>query len=561
MKKKIHINRLGYMTGMPKNAVCCVSANIFHIVDASLGISVYAGRLTHPFFDRESGMTVRIADFSDFNRKGTYFIRAGYRRSDVFEISDMPYKDIRRDIIHGIYLNRCGFDYYEDLFDGRVDGNFLRHACHTEPVNASGDPALGTDVSGGWHNSGCYCKNILHTGLAVATMIYSLRVFGESFDSFEKRLIEDEFRWGLDWMLKMQDSDGGIFSAVSALHGDDFISPEDDANEYYLDEKTCGAALRFTAVTALAAGYFADSDREYSKRLKRASAKSWINILRTPEYKYYSGKYGSFSENGEDSYALESDFMWAMCEMYSLTGDESYIQMFDAKYTTSSFTGFGNKSCGGFAALSYFLSEQKKDKSMVAFIRKRLTDNADRLCIAINQSGYRTACSAGSGYTYGSNFAVLNDCMDFITAYLISGEQKYLECATDLFSYIFGKNPMDICYITGNSEGFCENPYHSLSVSFENSGTLGGMIVGGPNSARTDEYTRWHIEKGAAPAVCYVDNEYSFSTNEAAVHFSAPVIFISAFYDKVGRSSLSSLKKPVIGIIPQSFAGAAPMKR
>ena len=84
MKKKIHINRLGYMTGMPKSAVCSVTAGIFYLVDAVRGVSVYAGRLSHPFYDRESGDTFRLADFSDYNVKGRYFIRAGYRRSDEF---------------------------------------------------------------------------------------------------------------------------------------------------------------------------------------------------------------------------------------------------------------------------------------------------------------------------------------------------------------------------------------------------------------------------------------------------------------------------------------------
>lgn len=69
------------------------------------------------------------------------------------------------------------------------------------------------------------------------------------------------------------------------------------------------------------------------------------------------------------------------------------------------------------------------------------------------------------------------------------------------------------------------------------------MIVSGANGERGDEYSKWHIEKGMPPAKCYIDNEYSFSTNEPVVHFSAPVIFVSAFYDKVGRSALSGLRE------------------
>lgn len=527
------------MTGIPKSAVCRVSAEIFYLVDADKGISVYAGRLSHPFFDRESGDTVKIADFSDFNTSGRYFIRAGYRRSDIFQISAEPYKNIRHDILSGMYLNRCGFDFYDFSDDARSCPEQLRHKCHTEPVALCSDPSKMFDVKGGWHNSGSYDKDVYNTGLTIAYLLYSLVLFCESFDRNERLLIEDECRWGLDWLLKMQDTDGGVFAGVCAATPSASAAPDEDEAQYTLAEKTCTAALCFTAVTALAASYFGSFDREYSCKLKRASSLSWLSIVRTPEYCYYTGKNGSYSEYGDGGYSLESQFMWAMCEMYSLTGEESFADMIGKKYSTSSFTGFGKNGCGVFAALSYFLSHKKKNRIIDSVIRKHLTDHADRMYFSVKGSGYRTARGADMGYGYGSNFGVLNDCMEFIAAYLVSGEQKYLLCATEQFSYIFGKNPMGKSYITGSGEEYIQHPCHSLSLYYESVGPVKGMIVSGPNSDRTDEYTKWHLEKGAPAAKCYMDNEYSLSTNEPAVHFSAPVIFISAFYDKVGRSALS----------------------
>ena len=134
--KKIQVNNLGYMQGCPKAAVCCVNTGIFYIVDADRNLSVYADRLSPQFYDRESGNMVRLADFSAFNTKGRFYIRAGYRRSEIFEISDTPYKDIRGEVLHGIYLNRCGFDYESDNAEGRIPGRFSRKACHTEAVTA-----------------------------------------------------------------------------------------------------------------------------------------------------------------------------------------------------------------------------------------------------------------------------------------------------------------------------------------------------------------------------------------------------------------------------------------
>lgn len=532
MRKRIQVNHLGYMTGMPKNAVCRVTAGIFYLVEAETGVSVYAGRLTCPFFDRESGDTVKLADFSDFNVCGSYFIRAGYRRSDVFEISAEPYKNARKTVLNGIFTNRCGYDLTGT--QSRC-GNYAHKECHTDSILINGSYA---DASGGWHTGGRYDKSLRSSCLAAADMLYALKLFGESFDADEREKIADESRWGLEWLLKMQDKSGGVYSGISTCAAD-IVLPEEDSGTYFFSEKSCSSALLFTASAALGAQYFADNDPAFSKKLRMAAERSWIWALQTEEYESYCSRLGSASESGDMLNSIESEFMWAMCEMYALTGESSFEQMINEKYLLSSFCGFGYSSCGGFAALSYLLNSRARDRSTEAFIRKRLTDRADRMCIAASSSGYRTARSAGGGYSYGSNFAVLSDCMGFITAYLVSGEQKYLEGATDQLGYVFGKNPMGISYMTGCGGDCCNMPYHAMSASMENEPPLAGMIVSGANLERSDEYSKWHIEKGTPAAKCYADNTYSFSTNEPSVHFSAPVIFISAFYDKVGRSALT----------------------
>lgn len=541
MKKRIHINRLGYMIGMPKAAVCIsTSAGIFYLVDANQGISVYAGRLSHPSFDRDSGDNVRIADFSDYNVSGRYFIRAGYRRSDVFEISDDPYKKVRNDVLLGIYLNRCGYDFGSDKEASRIDRRYIHRICHTEKVSC-GERTV--DVSGGWHSTSGYGKNVLYSAAAAADMLYALKLFGESFSESERLMLEDECRWGLDWLLRMQDFDGGVYESYYSLQSGIFTRPDEDESKYLLSGKSCSAALRLTAAAALGAEYFAVIDEKYSHKLRRAAEKSWLWTVQSPEYGFYSSRNGGFSEDEEEAYILGSEFMWALCEMYALTGDASFGAMIGKKYLSSEFSGFGNGSCGGFAALSYLLSDRSRERNVEAFVRKKITDRADRMWIADRESGYRVSRSAGGGFGYSSNFRILSDCMEFITAYLISGEHNYLEGATDQFSYVFGRNPLSIAFMTGKGEEFCKSPCHSLSSSLEGGAAVPGMIVSGANTDRSDDYSKWHIERGTPPAKCYIDNEYSITTNEAAVHFSAPVIFISAFYDKVGRSALSGVRK------------------
>lgn len=528
------------MVGMPKAAVCLTAAGIFYIVNARTGVSVYAGRLSRAAFDKDSGDNVRIADFSDFNSCGRFFIRAGYRRSDVFEISEKPYSFLKKTVIHGVYLNRCGYDFTSEASELCRDDTYAHIQCHTEELTVYGDESTHCiDVSGGWHDCGGYGRNTVSACIALAHMLYSLRLFPENFTADEKQLITDECRWGLKWLLKMQTKDGGVYSKTGTLSSGDFVSPDDDSGDYYIFRRTTRAAAHFTAVTALASGFFAN-DKKLSQAMRRAAERSWLWLVQTGEYEEFMNHFLG-EETSPDGRLTDADCMWALCEMYSLTGDECFSEPISRKHIMCDFCGFSADNTGGFAALSYLLCDRKKEREVESCIRKKITDSADRMWLADRSSGYRCSCTSASDFTYGSNVRVVSDCMSFITAYLLSGDRKYLTGATDQLAYIFGHNPNSVSYMTGVSGG-CMRPYHICSVTDNIEAPVAGMLVSGANVERNDGYSRWHIEKDTPAAKCYVDNEFSFSTNEPAVHYSTPMIFISGFYEKVGRSALAETR-------------------
>ncbi|MGN0667240.1 MAG: glycoside hydrolase family 9 protein [Huintestinicola sp.] len=543
MKKKIHVNLLGYMVGMPKMAVCAVSAGIFYIADARTGTNIYAGRLSKPVYDHESGDTVRIAEFSDFNRTGQFFIRAGYRRSDVFEISERPYTRLKGLALEGIYLNRCGFDYSSDTTDIRAESPYIHDACHTGKLAVYSDPTgQKYDVSGGWHEyGGSYARYSTAASGSIAHMLYALKLFPDSFSRAEREMTEKECRWGFEWLLKMQSSDGGVYHKTSSIAGSEMTAPEDDGEEYFVFEKTAQATSLFIAIAALGADYFSESDSRLANRLQRAAEKAWLWLVQTEDFENYMNPAPIKPEffGGIPGQATDDYFMWAVCEMYNLTGDEFFCEAIEKKYLQTDFSGFGRNSVGGFAALAYLMTPRKKDRAVESMIRKKITDAADRMWIADRASGYRTARSAGSGFVYASNFHILSDAMCLAVAYLLSGDNRYLIGVSDQIGYIFGCNPFGISYMTCSCSCCCSRPYHRISVCDDIDEPVMGMIVSGANVSRNDGYSIWHIEKGTPPSRCYVDNEYSYSTNETAIHFSTPVIFLSAFYEKPGRSTLT----------------------
>ena len=534
MKNKFHINRMGYMLGMAKSAVCTVYGKVFSLVDVRTGAYVYEGRLSDPFTDGESGDTVRIADFSDYDVQGRYYIKIGFRRSESFDISPFPYRILRDKVLDAIYMSRCGCKVSAENSELSV---FAHEECHASPAEYEGKTY---DIHGGWHTMGGYEKNVPHTCLVIADMLYSLLMFKPAFDDHQRARMEDECRWGLDFLLRMQDSDGGVFQSLYPTNTYTDGMPETDTDTFRLADKSALATLRFSSVTALAARYFS-ADLPYSRKLASASQIAWVYIVESSEYEHYKSKFGDTSNEPDGIYTLGSEFMWTMCELYALTGGSRFESMIEKKYTGCLFSGFGDRFTGGYAALAYMLTDKPKKEFILSFIRMRWSYRADRLWLARCSSGYHTTTSAGGGFHYGSNSRILSNARQSMLAFLITGEKKYLTCATDSIGYIFGCNPIGTAFMTDNRNGFCRNPCHRLSSAAEADMCVPGLVVCGANALPFDPFSKWNIDKGTPPAKCYVDNKYAFSTNEPSIHFSSPLLFISAFYDCLDKSAFNTL--------------------
>ena len=448
MKNKFYISRVGYATNADKTAVCTVNGRFFSIVDARRGVSVYQGRLSDPIYDKESDDTVRIADFSDFTQQGRFYIKIGIRRSGSFEISDNIYDGVKDDVLNAIKLSRCGYDTaaHAEEFDESLHP-FLVGPAHPDILMHSGRKY---DVHGGWHTMGSFDKDVPQSCVVIAELLYSLLIFPDSFDKVKKAEILDECRWGLDFLLRMQDTDGGVFNDVHAKTKYSGGLPEEDSDTRLIGEKSCLATLRTVSVFSLAARLFEKADRNYSHKLSSAAQMGWIYIVGTTEYEYYQGKYGSLDDDLDGLYALESDFMWTMCELYSLTGSTQFEDMIEQKYTSCLFGGFGDRFCGGYAALAYLLADKPKKDFIVSFIKMRVSYRADRIWVARCESGYRVSCSAGGGYIYGTNQRILSNIQQCQVAYLLTGDTRYLRTATENFGYLFGCNPMGTAFITAN---------------------------------------------------------------------------------------------------------------
>ena len=541
MHKKILVSLCGYVTDLVKTAVCITTSNTFTLVDENSKKTVFSGSLSKSVFSEEIGEYVKIADFSSFSVNGTYYVKCGFRRSDPFVISSDAYSSLSSLLLSGIFLNRCGYDYLSGNQDDSSERTiYFRNACHNEMVPMFfGDNKL--DAAGGWHCGEGYGKSVAETALTCALMLYTLKIFPDAYDEKFRGELTDECRWGIEWLLKMQTPDGGVYHKCDTSKRTAFPSdPANDSNDYYVFPKSYKDALLFTAVTALAAGVYEKTDIRFSRQLSRAATNGWLWIVNCPDYEPWAMPSGSSETCISDIPDRDStdDYMWVLAEMYSLTGDDLFERRFLRLLYETDSSGFSLNRTGGFASLSYLMECGERDAAALFFIKKKFGDRADSI---ISECSMNVSSSSAdifperSRFGEYSNLCILSDSITCMIAYMIFGMEKYLNAAVLLFQFVLGKNPCGYSFITGSAESSPKRPRHSLSSGDDIDPPVPGMVVNGSNYFNKDPYSAWLLKKSTPPAGCYIDSEFSES-NQPSVCIGAAAIMISSFLNKCGSS-------------------------
>ena len=153
----------------------------------------------------------------------------------------------------------------------------------------------------------------------------------------------------------------------------------------------------------------------------------------------------------------------------------------------------------------------------------RLIQAAERILAKTENDAYGVALE--TDYPWGSNMLVANDALILLLAERVSGEVSYRRAAERMFDYLRGLNGMGISYITGFGAISTKSPHHRPSQFVGEA--VPGMLSGGPDSRLEDPYAQG-VLAGAAPALCYTDNDASYSTNEITIYWNSPLIALMA---------------------------------
>lgn len=537
----IKVDQAGYLPAAEKIAFVAGKSGLadFAVRSSSDQAVVFRGKLTAPADDPDSGDAVQAADFSSVTKPGRYYLEVpGLGRSWNFAIAPDVYARTFYLAMRSYYGQRCGTAV--DL--GPEFPGYTHAACHLDGAYHASSGKSGLKTSGkGWHDAGDYGRYVVNSGITTGTLLWTWELYGDRLRNIKLNIPEtgngtpdilNEIRWNLDWMLSMQDTDGGVWHKQTSEHFCAFIMPEKDTLTSYVigtgaaPFKSSCATADLAAVAAVAARVFRTFDPAYAKRCREAALAAWMWLEKNPNVTFRNPAGVSTGDYGDAH--CEDERLWAAAEIWRTTHDaayESYVVTHAGEFLTT-IRPVGPPAWGEVAPLglwSYVLGGAKN--ATADAIRRASLDAADAIVSRSASNPYRISMTTRD-YVWGSNGVVGNYGMQLLVANAIKPNPKYVETAIDDLHYLLGRNTLSLSYVTRVGENPFRHPHHRPSGADNNEEPWPGLLSGGPNHAKQDAEMRKMPD--LPPAKMYLDVQGSYASNEIAINWEAPLVLLLA---------------------------------
>lgn len=546
----IAVDQLGYPTReekafkvSPRNAGGELDAFEIQRPDGSV---VFAGRLSESPFDEPAAEPVYTGDFSPVDVPGEYHVVVGGKRSYPFRIHDNVYDSLYTAATRGLYVSRCGQEVHDDYVPHGV--------CHAEtvPKRKEGGSLVDDDrdVTGGWHNGGDYRRSTLSAFQAVNRILIAVEFAPHKFDGLPSQLQEHERRgnlpdalveakFGLDWMLKMQDEEGGVsvgMGPIDDVHAGK-VPPGEDHVDYYIGEVLSANTAKAGVVFARASRVFRPYNEAYADVLLN-KAKLAYNYL-APRTQSVEGWPIQTVKTYIFAGGWEEDVMYLAAELYRSTGVEGYHDRFKEDFAELN-TAFPDEDISTHtirsenvreALLSYCLiDESKRDADIFGQIRDaaaaKLGADVDRH----RSDGYRSVLPY-SAYEHRHTIGhMLHRGWMLLMAHEAFGNDDYRQVALEQLHYLLGRNALGKVFVTGLGSAPVVDPhYRPTSIAGV---APPGLPVKGPTWDATfvkNEYTDQGKSKPAR-AKSYRDLYWRHQCNEPDVEVSGYLIAYGYYF-------------------------------
>ena len=509
-------NQIGFRPNDKKTAVVRKDGgDTFKVVNADTKETVYTGTLGAAVSNASADETDRVADFSAVKDTGKYYITCGsLDQSYTFVIAENPYEKLTDEAVKMFYLQRCGCEV--------KDADFSHKACHADMATVYGTSDK-IDVTGGWHDAGDYGRYTVAGAKAVADLLYAYQanpsLFSDKVGIPESNNgvpdILDETRYELEWMLKMQAANGGVYHKVTCATFPGYVAPTAETKELIVTPISTTATADFCASMAMAAEFYKSVDEAFASKCLAAAKKAWDYLQQNPNFIFKNPADISTGEYGDKT--DKDERYWAACQMYRATGDAKYLDG-----VSSVSTGLDWSTVGDYGNIA-LATMKNSDHALVAKAKAALEDAAASFEKTVNASPYGSPITK---YDWGSNMTIAN-------AGVVLGLEGKYDAANMVLDHLLGLNPNGTCYVTGFGTVAPEAPHHRPSMAANKAQP--GMLVGGVNSSLEDSAAKAYCKTSPA-AKCYIDNAESYSTNEITIYWNSPLVYLLAVTEAAQHS-------------------------
>ncbi len=566
-------------------------SSAFEVRDAKDDRVVFRGRLSvwqNGAVSDLTGDRVWHADFSPVRTSGTYFVtdpKSG-ARSFKFRIGEDVFADVLVDAARTFYYQRAGTPITKQ-FGGAWNhpGGHLGKGQDKEAQYSQDGKGLGgsRDVSGGWYDAGDPNKYVPFLETTMFNLLWAYdrnpQAFGDATNIPESGNgtpdILDECRWELEWLLKMQDRDGGVFNrngnrTYSAPPGPWSV----DTQERFYTGKTTWATAIAAASFAHAARTFQPFDRAFAGTMRAAAERAWGYLEKHPKMEPSDGKDGDKLAAADGGCSANGDVrhrIYAAAELFKTTADGKY-----STFVSRNAPDIANTNENGMHPLSnhvvdalnhmsltqalfVYAGTPEANATVVRDFKLAVHNSAEQIRLATGGKDDPYLCyTLPDHYCWGSNQGKGYWARILVMAADLNVEPsrsaEYLSIAEGYVHYLHGRNALSWCYLTNMAKDGASRsvmrPYHKwfgtmpVGSDGQRPAPAPGFLVGGPNKAFSVSWIAPPF--GEPPMKAYKDWDLAWNTdrnaNEASWEITEPAIYYQASYISIAACFATKAK-------------------
>ncbi|MGB5435040.1 MAG: glycoside hydrolase family 9 protein [Maribacter sp.] len=537
---QIRLNQIGYYPSAVKKAVIVNADEYqeFNVIDSKNMEVVLKGTLSETLHWELAGEKVRIADFSEVHKEGEYYVlvpEVGY--SYPFEIKKKVLHDVFLGSVKGMYYQRMGIPLLAEHA-----GKWHRKMAHPDdsvPFHPSSGRSKGfLNSPGGWYDAGDYNKYVVNGSFPLGQFYVLQEQYPNSIGDKDLNIPEsgngksdylDELKYEMDWLLTMQDDDGGSFHKVTAKKFDGMVMPNEATSQRYVVGKGTAATLDFAACAAKANRVFKSMDPDYAEKCLVAAKKAYAWALKNPNIAFVNPEDISTGQYGDSNF--EDEWFWANAELFVTTHEATYLDQLRKKPID-----FKLKPGDGWTRFMRYLGmisimddADPSAAELSSELKNGLLQLADSLVEKAKNLDYFQPVD---DFQWGSNSDVLNAAMVMAQAYRIESKPKYLVGVQQAMDYILGTNAVGYSFVTGFGDKTPMFIHHRQSAADGIEAPVPGLLSGGPNSRLQDVVDGTVYPDDPSPMQSWVDQESSYASNEICLNWNAPLTYVLGFLEQ-----------------------------